>query len=67
MVTYILDEKNSELSVEELKAMEEAKDMALVYDDDCPELTPEMMEALKEARLKKPYRGAGKKADKAVW
>ncbi len=41
IVTYKLN-KDAVLSDEELKMLEAAEKMPVVYDDDCPKLTPEI-------------------------
>lgn len=41
----------------EVMMLERAAKIPIVYDEDCPELTPEMERALIEARRRNPYRG----------
>ncbi len=48
IVTYKLN-KDAVLSDEELKMLEAAEKMPVVYDDDCPKLTPEMEKAFIKA------------------
>ena len=46
---------NETLSKEELEALKGARESPIVYDDDAPELTPEMEAAFIAARRAKPY------------
>ena len=54
MVTFELRE-GMELSHEEKQALENAKKMPVVYDEDSPELTEAMEQAFIRARRRKPY------------
>jgi hypothetical protein len=55
IVTYKLN-KDAVLSDEELKMLEAAEKMPVVYDDDCPKLTPEMEKAFIAARKANPIK-----------
>ncbi len=48
MKTYILED-GQKPSEETLKRLSELRDEDIVYDDDCPELTPKMEQALSRA------------------
>ena len=54
MLTFELRE-NMELSTEEKHALENAKKLPVVYDEDSPELTEAMEQAFICARRLKPY------------
>lgn len=54
MVTFDLKE-NAKLSNDEIKIIEEAKKLPVIYDDDSPELTEDMEKSFIAARNKKPY------------
>ena len=54
MVTFELRE-DMELSTEEKQALEDAKKLPVVYDEDSPELTETMEQAFIRARRLKPY------------
>ena len=54
MVTFNLKE-NAKLSNDEIKIIEEAKKLPVIYDDDSPELTEDMEKSFIAARNKKPY------------
>ena len=51
MITYIL-ENNEPLTDEEIAMLEEAKKKPVVYDDDCPCTTPEMLSKFKRVSEK---------------
>ena len=55
MVTFELRE-GMKLSAEEKQALENAKKLPVVYDEDSPELTETMEKAFIRARRLKPYR-----------
>lgn len=57
MVTYILDSKNAQLTEEEKKSIRDAQNYPIAYDEDSPEMTPEMEQAFIAARKAKPFRG----------
>ena len=57
MVYYKKKPGKRELTAEEIQMLEDAAKMPPNYDDDCPELTEEMLQALIEARKRKPYVG----------
>ena len=40
---------NEPLTEEQLEQLEHAKKMPIVYDEDCPKMTPKMEEAFKKA------------------
>lgn len=46
MVTYTVKE-NQKPTPEQIQEIEEASKKPVVFDDDCPELSPKMMKALK--------------------
>ena len=48
---------NTHLTEEEKKQLEKAKSMPIIYDNDCPETTPE--QALKFRRVNRPKRVSG--------
>ena len=54
---YYKSSGKRELTEAERMMLENAARMPIVYDEDCPKLTPEMERALIEARRNKPYRG----------
>ena len=56
MVRYRLD-GNSKLTEEEKRQLREAEKLPVVYDEDCPELTDEMLKVFTAARKAKPYKG----------
>ena len=58
MIKRLAVTKGQELTLEQLKEVEEAKKYPIEFDEDCPETTPER--ALKFRRVNPP-RGAGKK------
>ena len=55
IVTYKLN-KDAVLSDEELKMLEAAEKMPVVYDDDCPKLTPKKKKAFIAARKANPIK-----------
>lgn len=57
MVTFELRE-GMELSPEEKQALEDAKKLPVVYDEDSPELTEAMEQAFIQARRLKPYKAS---------
>ena len=52
MVKMSFDELNTDLSSEELKELEEAAARTIVYDDESPEMTPEMLKQFKQMKQK---------------
>ena len=53
-IKYTIDDK-TELSEEQIKKLEKAKDMPIVFDDDSPEVTKEMIKrAYRPRSTKKP-------------
>ncbi len=56
IVTYKRD-LTAPLTEEELEMLAEAEKMPIVYDEDSPEMTPEMEQAFIAARKAKPFRG----------
>lgn len=44
--TYII-KSGQKPTEEQLKILEEAKDKPIVFDEDCPELTPEMIKSVR--------------------
>ena len=54
MVSFKL-EPGRPLTEIERNALEKAKSLPIVYDEDCPELTPQMEKAFIAARKAKPY------------
>ena len=52
MVKMSFDELNTDLSSEELKELEEAAARTIVYDDESPEMTPEMLKQFKQLKQK---------------
>ncbi len=56
MVTRTLN-KDARLSEKDKRMIDDAKKMPIVFDDDCPELTPDMESAFIAERKKKPYVG----------
>ena len=57
MISYEL-KPGAELGAEELQALEEAKNTPILYDEDCPELTPAMEKAfLLAAKSRNRYLG----------
>lgn len=56
MVTFELDHAAA-LTDEEMRQLEEAKKLPVVYDEDSPELTDDMEKAFVAARKAKPYHG----------
>lgn len=55
MTGFTLD-KNQKPSEETLKRLSELKDEDIVYDDDCPEMTPKMQKALAYAAAQRNQR-----------
>ena len=55
-VCYKTTPEKRVLTDDELMMLRKAAQMPVVYDEDCPELTPEMEEAFREARRKNPIR-----------
>lgn len=51
---YELSTKDAKLTASEREALKKAKSMPVIYDDDSPEMTPEMEQAFIAARKKKP-------------
>ncbi len=47
--------KDAKLTDSEREALKKAKSMPVIYDDDSPEMTPEMEQAFIAARKKKPF------------
>ena len=56
MVYYKKKPGKRELTAEEIQMLEDAAKMPPNYDDDCPELTEEMLRGLIEARKRKPLK-----------
>ena len=56
MITYILED-NKPLTNEEAAILEEAKKKPVVYDDDCPEMTPEMLSKFRRVSGKSAHVG----------
>lgn len=56
MVNYELSE-NAGLTSEERKILTRAKSLPVIYDEDSPRLSEDMVKAFAAARKKKPYRG----------
>lgn len=56
MVTFELD-KNAALTSNEKRLLAEARKLPIIYDEESPEMTPEMEHAFISARKVKPYRG----------
>ena len=52
MVKMSFNELNTDLSSEELKELEEAAARTIVYDDESPEMTPEMLKQFKQMKQK---------------
>ena len=52
-VHYFLSE-DAQLSEEEIKEIEAAKNRPIVYDEDCPSLTPEQLARFRPAKDPKP-------------
>ena len=52
---YELSTKDAKLTASEREALKKAKSMPVIYDDDSPEMTPEMEQAFIAARKKKPF------------
>ena len=55
MVTFELRE-NTQLDEREKQMLEQAKNVPIVFDSDSPELTKEMEDAFRQARIEKPYK-----------
>ena len=55
MVTFELRE-NTQLDEREKQMLEHAKNVPIVFDSDSPELTKEMEDAFRQARIEKPYK-----------
>lgn len=49
MIKTLTIENNQELTKEQLKEVEEAKKSPITFDEDCPELSPNMMKVFKSA------------------
>ena len=56
MITYI-PEDNTPLTNEEIAILEEAKKKPVIYDEDCPETTPEMLSKFKRVSEKSAQAG----------
>ena len=56
MVTYILEDSKP-LTDEEAAILEEAKKKPVIYDEDCPEMTSEMLSKFKRANEKSTRTG----------
>lgn len=52
MVKINFDELNSELSAEELRELEDAATRKIVFDEESPEMTPEMLKQFKRMKQK---------------
>ena len=52
MVKMNFNEINTELSSDELKELEDAAARAIVYDEESPEMTPEMLKQFKQLKQK---------------
>ncbi len=55
IVTYTLD-KNKPLTPEEIAELDALKDRPIVYDEDSPNLTPEMYQAFKRSAVERNRR-----------
>ena len=55
IITYTL-EPGQKLTEKQLKEIEEAKKHPIVFDEDCPELSPAMMEELRRAVIERNRR-----------
>ena len=49
-------EPDAKLTPEQIAMLEEAKKSPIEYEEDCPELTPDMIEAFKRAALERDQR-----------
>lgn len=45
IIRYTLSDENATPSKEQIEEIERAKKRPIVYDDDCPEMTPELEKA----------------------
>ena len=52
MVKMSFEELNNELNKEEIREMEEAAAHSIVFDEDSPEMTPEMLQQFKRMKQK---------------
>lgn len=57
MTVRYTSEGRRALTEAELEMLRKAEAMPPNYDEDCPELTPEMEEAFREARRRNPFSG----------
>ena len=57
MVVNYKPAANRQLTQQELEDIQKAQQLPAVYDEDCPELTPEMEQAFVQARMAKPLNG----------
>ena len=56
MITYILED-NKPLTNDEIAILEEAKKKPVVYDEDCPETTPQMLSKFRRVNEKSLHAG----------
>ena len=56
MTVHYTRDGNRAMTEAELEMLRKAEAMPPNYDEDCPELTPEMEAAFREARRRKPLR-----------
>ena len=57
MVVSFRSDQDLRITEDDKKMLAHARSMPIIYDEDSPELTEDMVEAFKEARRKKPFRG----------
>ena len=56
MITTVTVNPGQKPTEEQLKEVEEAKKYPIVFDEDCPELSPELMKAFKCAAVQRNRR-----------
>ncbi len=59
MIVYYNISQDAELTEEQKREIKEATKMPIVYDEDSPEMTPEMYEVYKQAALERKHRIKG--------
>lgn len=58
IVRIAADELQQSLTKEQIEMLDKLKDYPIVYDEDCPKLTPQQIEKLKALRQANPLKTA---------